>query len=119
MLFAGVGGFFGTCARFLVNRFFLNFSLNNLPVATFTINIVGCFLFGLISGMLSHNNIISPRINALLLVGFCGGFTTFSTFGSESLNLIHSGQIFTSIAYMGASIILGLIAVAFGLTIAR
>lgn len=119
MLLAGLGGFLGTCTRFLTNRFFLNLSLTNLPIATFTINIIGCSLFGLITGILNHNNIMSPRINAFLLVGFCGGFTTFSSFGSESLNLINSGQIFTSIAYIGISVILGLIGVALGLAITR
>lgn len=119
MLLAGVGGFFGTCARFLINKFFLTFSSWSLPIATFTINIIGCFLFGLISGMLSQHNIISPKTNAFILVGFCGGFTTFSTFGSESLSLLNSGQIFTSIAYMGTSVVLGLLAVALGLAISR
>lgn len=119
MLLAGAGGFVGTCFRFLINRLFLIIWKTPFPLATFTINIVGCFIFGLLSGLLGKNGLISPRLNALLIVGFCGGFTTFSTFSSEAFNLGNNGQIISSFLYMAGSVIVGLFAVWIGLTVSR
>lgn len=119
MLLAGIGGFVGTCCRFLVNKLFVNIWKTTFPMATFTVNILGCFLLGLIVGLISKNLGVSPRLNALLVVGFCGGFTTFSTFSLESFNLGASGEILSSFIYIGASVVVGLIAVWFGLSITR
>lgn len=117
MLLAGAGGFVGTCCRFLINRFFLGICKYPFPFATFTINVLGCFIFGLIAGILNKNGILSPKLNALLMVGFCGGFTTFSTFSSEAYNLGINGELMVSLLYIAASVIAGLIAVWIGLTI--
>ena len=115
MLLAGTGGFIGTCCRFLVNRLYLNCFKTTLPLATFTVNILGCLIVGLIIGALNKGGVLSPRLNAFLVVGFCGGFTTFSTFSYESLTLGFNGEALTSLIYMIASLILGLIAVFIGL----
>ena len=119
MLLAGTGGFFGTCARYLINRLFLNVWHLSFPLATFTINVLGCFLFGIISGSLQRAGIVSPRISALLTVGFCGGFTTFSTFSFETFSLGISGEVLTGALYVAASVIAGLLAVWLGLIIVR
>lgn len=119
VLLTGVGGFFGTIARFLINRLFLVIWKAPFPLATFTINIIGCFLFGLLCGVLNKNNVMPPEVNALLMVGFCGGFTTFSTFSFESFSLLQSGQAVISLAYMAVSVILGIVAVWFGLALSR
>lgn len=117
MLLAGAGGFFGTSCRYLVNRLFLNVWKASFPLATFTINIVGCFLFGLLFGILGKNGVIPPKINALLIVGFCGGFTTFSTFSYESFNLFTNGEALSSCLYMAASVVCGFFAVWLGMAI--
>lgn len=114
MLLAGAGGFLGTCCRYLTNRFYLAYFKTTLPWATFTVNILGCLLVGLILGILNKAGIVSPKINAFFVVGFCGGFTTFSTFSYESFTLGMNGELFTSLLYMAASIIFGLIAVWLG-----
>ena len=119
MLLAGAGGFVGTCCRFLINKLFLIVWRAPFPLATFIINVLGCFIFGLLSGILSRNGIISPRLNALLIVGFCGGFTTFSTFANEAFNLSQNGQIATSLLYILGSVIIGLFAVWFGMLLSR
>ena len=119
MLIAGIGGFFGTCCRFLINKLFITFWNNLFPLATFSINIIGCFIFGILFGLLGKNGIMPDKINALLIVGFCGGFTTFSTFSFESFNLAFNGQILSSFCYIAASVIVGLFAVWLGLIIAR
>ena len=119
MLLCGAGGFVGTCCRFLVNRLFLNIWKAPFPLATFSINIVGCLLFGIIFGLLNKSGIINDRLNALLIVGFCGGFTTFSTFSFESFRLADQGALFISLSYMAGSVIVGFIAVWVGLLITR
>ena len=119
MLLAGAGGFIGTCCRFLTNRLYLTYFQTSLPVATFTVNILGCLIVGLILGLLNKAGLVSPNMNAFLVVGFCGGFTTFSTFSYESFTLGANGEIFTSLLYIVFSIVLGLIAVWLGLMIAR
>lgn len=119
MLLAGAGGFIGTCCRYLTNRLYLTYFKTTLPLATFTVNILGCFIVGLILGLLNKSGIVNPRLNAFLIVGFCGGFTTFSTFSYETLTLGTNGELFISLIYVAASIIVGLIAVWSGLIISR
>ena len=119
MLIAGAGGFIGTCCRYLTNRLYLTYFKTTLPLATFTANILGCFIVGLILGLLNRSGIVSPRINAFMVVGFCGGFTTFSTFSFETLTMGMNGELLTSLLYVAASIILGLIAVWLGLLLSN
>lgn len=119
MLLAGVGGFAGTCCRFLINRLFLGVWKAPFPLATFTINILGCFIFGLLMGFLGKNGIVSPKLNAFLIVGFCGGFTTFSTFSNEAFNLANNGGGFISVMYISLSVIVGIFALWIGLLLTK
>lgn len=119
MLVAGCGGFIGTCLRFLVNQTVLYIWKAPFPVATFIINIVGSLLLGIFFGYLGRNGIVSPKLNALLIVGVCGGFTTFSTFAKESLTLASDGLFTTSFLYVVASVVLGIMAVWFGISLTR
>ena len=119
MLLAGAGGFIGTCCRFLINRLFLYIWKAPFPLATFTVNILGCFIFGLLIGLLGRNGAVSPRLNALLIVGFCGGFTTFSTFSNESFNLAFSGELLSSLLYIASSVIIGIFALWCGMILVR
>ena len=119
LLLAGVGGFFGTCCRFLINRLFLVYWKASFPLATFTINVIGCFLFGILFGLIGRSGMLSPKLNALLIVGFCGGFTTFSTFSFESFSLANTGEVMVSLFYMAASVIIGFLAVWVGLMISH
>ena len=119
MLLAGLGGFIGTCCRYLTNRLYLTYFKTSLPIATFTVNILGCLILGIILGIMNKAGIVSPKINAFLVVGFCGGFTTFSTFSYETFSLGINGETITSLLYVIASLIFGLIAVWFGLLITK
>lgn len=119
MLLAGLGGFFGTCSRFLINRLFLLFWKSTFPMATFAVNVVGCFVFGILFGMLGKSGIVSPKLNALLITGFCGGFTTFSTFSFDAFSLGSNGMPLSSAFYAVASVLTGLLAVWLGLWMTR
>lgn len=121
MLIAGAGGFVGTCCRFLLNKAVTSISPTELPLATFTINVIGCFLFGLISAILQKNQnlTLSPMENALLLTGFCGGFTTFSTFINEIMVSNDKGAFIQSAFYIVASIFVGLLALWLGRSLVK
>lgn len=114
MLIAGVGGFVGTCCRYLVGRWSATWFEGMFPMATFLVNIAGCFLIGLIFGLIEKHQIVNPATGLLLITGFCGGFTTFSAFANEIWSLGNRGQWLISIAYLAASIIIGILLVCGG-----
>jgi len=96
----------GAVARHLVSEFVQSRAQTGFPVGTLTVNIVGCFLLGLASAWISSRSAI-PR--ALLMAGFLGAFTTFSTFALESLELLERKPL-TAILYLATSNLLGIIA---------
>jgi CrcB protein len=113
-----VGGGFGSMLRFALSKF-LNNSQNGIPYGTFAANIIGSLLIGLILGFAVKNDTLSSNQTLLLATGFCGGFTTFSTFAYENHVLLKSGD-FTSFAiYTIASFVLGFLAVFFGMYLAK
>ena len=104
LLIAGTGGFIGTISRFLVSRYFQNLFLSSFPFGTFIVNVSGCLLIGLFYGLAQKGNFLNPEWRMLLIVGFCGGFTTFSTFASENLALLKDGNFFYFALYTGLSV---------------
>lgn len=114
LLLIGAGGFIGSIARYLVSRLNLYFHFLDIPIGTLTVNVVGSFLIGFLTGISDKSAILTADLRLLLMVGLCGGFTTFSTFSSENLMLMHTGQILSIFIYTGLSIILGFTAVYFG-----
>ncbi|MCB8995433.1 MAG: fluoride efflux transporter CrcB [Bacteroidales bacterium] len=110
ILLVGAGGFLGSVARFLGSRFITENFLSSFPFGTMTVNIIGCFLIGVFYGMSERGNLMSEEWRIFLTVGFCGGFTTFSSFASENLTLIRDGAFVYFLLYTGLSIFLGLTA---------
>lgn len=113
LLLVSIGSFFGGGLRYLVSKVVSTLVATALPLPTLIVNVVGCFLIGLLSGMSLANN-ISPTTKLLLTTGFCGGFTTFSTFMNENLLLARGSQLPLSFGYTILSIILGLAALMLG-----
>jgi len=113
ILLVGAGSFLGGIGRYLVT-FLVRPMGGGFPWATFFVNIAGSLFIGLLWGALSRQPQLSSTISLFLMVGFCGGFTTFSTFSKESLTLLQSGNYTTLLLYVLSSIVLGLLAVALG-----
>ncbi|WP_299226714.1 fluoride efflux transporter CrcB [uncultured Psychroserpens sp.] len=113
-----LGGGVGSALRFILGKYF-NSSENGIPYGTFATNIIGSLLIGIILGLASKNDSLTTNQTLLLATGFCGGFTTFSTFAYENHVFLKSGD-FTSFAiYTIASFIIGFLAVFFGMHIVK
>lgn len=119
ILLVGLGGGMGSILRFLTSVVTQKYNPTLFPLATFAVNILGCFLIGLLIGLLGTSIQNDQNLRFLLITGFCGGYTTFSTFASENFNLLQNQYYGTAALYIGTSIIGGLIAVWLGLTIAK
>ena len=88
-LAVGLGGCLGSIARYKLGGLVLHHTLGwRFPLSTLAVNLGGCLLVGLLAGWVEHRDALSPGMRLLLITGFCGGFTTFSAFGLESLYLI-------------------------------
>ena len=118
LLFVCIGSFFGGGARYLVGKAVLSCAAVSFPWGTMAVNVIGCFLIGLLSG-LSLGGQISPTTKLVLVTGFCGGFTTFSTFMNENLLLGRDGAMLSAVLYTLLSLAFGLIAVIAGYQIVK
>lgn len=114
LLFVGLGGGLGSILRYLTTTFIQKYAQTLFPLATFFVNIAGCFLVGILWGLFEKYALLNNELRLLLVVGFCGGYTTFSAFSAESLALFESGNYLILCGYIVASIVMGLSAVWLG-----
>ena len=120
LLWVGVGGFLGSVGRFVVAGFFNRLSpALAFPIGTLAVNILGCFLIGLLYGLAESRNILGTDIRIFLFIGVLGGFTTYSTFGFESLMLLKDGEFFKTSANILLHVFVGLSAVWIGDALGR
>lgn len=119
MLIAGLGGFAGTCLRFLTGRLCALLFGAALPWATFAVNMSGSLLIGILFGLAERTSILSPQMSLFLITGFCGGFTTFSSLSNEMLVLLQQRQWLQFGLYAGATFILGILLVWLGRAIVK
>ena len=108
-----LGGGLGSGLRYLV-AIAMNQYSKVLPFGTFTVNMIGCLLIGLILGYAQKENTLTSNQTLLLATGFCGGFTTFSAFASENLELIRNGELFNFSIYAIGSVFLGIVLILIG-----
>lgn len=119
LLLVGLGGGIGSVFRYLtsvvVNRHFQTI----FPWATLIANVLGCLIIGLLLGFIERHQLTNPGLKYFFITGFCGGYTTFSSFASENMSLFQSQNTGIAFLYIAASILTGLFAVWLGLTIAK
>ena len=110
IVLVGLGGAIGAVLRYMISLIPIK---SSYPILTMITNLLGAILIGFVVGMLSHGKITKNQ-SLFLKTGLCGGFTTFSTFSLESVQLLEHGEIFNACSYMGLSLILCILGVVFG-----
>lgn len=118
LLLVFVGGGTGSVLRYLIGKL-LNNSNTGIPYGTFTANILGSLCIGIILGLATKNEVLTQNHTLLLATGFCGGFTTFSTFAYENHLFLKSGDFTTFAIYTFTSFILGFLAVFAGMYLVK
>jgi fluoride exporter len=115
----GAGGAVGSICRYLTSVLVAKYNTSTFPFATFTANLLGCLVIGILLGLFERQHLVNTDLKFLLITGFCGGYTTFSTFSSENLALLHTGNYVTALTYMLASVLTGVLAVWAGVMITK
>ena len=114
-----LGGAFGASARYLLDRFIEQHTESVFPWSTFTINVTGCLVIGVVIEQLVDRHHLPAWIRVGIVVGVLGGYTTFSTFSQEVFSLLESNDVAIALAYAGASVGVGLLAVYAGTLLGR
>jgi len=115
IIIVGLGGFLGSILRYLVSGWIQGLSETPFfPYGTLGVNVLGCLVIGLLGGLADNAELFSPAARCFLLVGLLGGFTTFSTFGYETVGLLRDRAMPAALMYVGLHLVLGLAAVAIG-----
>ena len=99
VLLIGLGGFIGSVARYYISKMNLSVDLFSIPFGTLLVNVLGSLILGFLTGIVVKSPILTVEWRLFLMVGICGGFTTFSTFTNENLMLIHNGQFLSAALY--------------------
>lgn len=118
-MLVGLGGGIGSVFRYLTSLFLIKYFKTIFPWGTLTANILGSLVIGLLIGFFSRNGLSHPDLKLLFIVGFCGGYTTFSAFSLESINLFQAGNSSLAFIYISVSVLISLLAVWAGLSVMR
>ena len=115
LLLVALGGALGSAMRYLTAILLARHYTGSIPLATLVVNVLGCFLIGLLMGLCSE----TTYLRLLFITGFCGGFTTFSTFTAESYVMFREGAYGLALLYIAGSVLIGLLALWVGLYVSR
>lgn len=118
-LFIGLGGFMGSIARYYVSKINLIPALSAIPFGTLLVNIAGSFILGILTGIADKSMLLSVEWRLFLMVGFCGGFTTFSTFASENLMMMRNANFQGMFLYTIISVVLAFLFVYLGYNLSK
>ena len=114
IIITGLGGFVGTACRFLISRFIHLNIVSIFPWGTFTVNVIGCLMMGILFGIFEKGDMLSPGVRLFLIVGFCGGFTTFSSLSNDAFLLLRDNEWWKMITYTSLSFFTGLLVLYLG-----
>ena len=118
LLWIGLGGAVGSVFRYLVGAFVQRSAHTGFPAGTLAVNVLGCFLIGVLAQ--HYMNVQThPNMRAALITGFCGGFTTFSAFSLETVGLLRGGEYGKTAAYLVLSVSLSVLATISGMAAAK
>lgn len=119
LFFIGAGSFAGGIARYLLSRLIQSHAASGFPWGTLAVNVAGCLAIGLLYGLFERGNLLNAELRLFLTVGFCGGFTTFSTFIHENYALLGGQQFLHFAGYALLSFALGMLAAHLGHLLVR
>ena len=118
-LIVGTGSFIGGAMRYLLSTLMKSVCGQGFPWGTLMVNLLGCFLFGMLFAVFGKSSATDNTLYLLLTTGICGGFTTFSTFANESVQMLQQGNTWGFVGYVATSVVAGLALIALGYGVAK
>ena len=115
LLLIAIGGSAGSVCRYLCQQFVQDHYPSSIPLGTLFVNIAGCFIVGMVYSLSEKGSIVSPEMRVFLVTGFCGGFTTYSSFSYENVRMVLDGEFYYTAVYILASVVIGFGAVHAGI----
>ena len=119
LLIVGTGSFIGGAMRYLLSTLMKSVCGQGFPWGTLMVNLLGCFLFGMLFAVFGKSSATDNTLYLLLTTGVCGGFTTFSTFANESVQMLQQGNTWGFVGYVATSVVAGLALIALGYGVAK
>ena len=119
LLIVGTGSFIGGAMRYWLSTLMKSVCGQGFPWGTLMVNLLGCFLFGMLFAVFGKSSATDNTLYLLLTTGICGGFTTFSTFANESVQMLQQGNTWGFVGYVGTSVVAGLALIALGYGVAK